>query len=135
MKTLAKRLKGAAKQSAYSVYLQHELIKCHLELNDLVEMIPLAKRMYSDARALGSIAWQVNALMMAVLSESRLGDVSNCVKTLELIVPLGRSLGNENVTGFLRKVSLHAFGRAARQSPLVVRKMYKKNLGQNSGVI
>lgn len=105
LKNVAKQLQDA-ELSTYSVYLQYERIKCYLKLSNFVGMIPLAKQMYSDACTLGSIAWQVNALMMAVISESRLCDVTNCIKTLELIVPLSRTLGNENVTRFLRKVWL-----------------------------
>lgn len=105
MKNLAKQLKNV-ELSTYGVYLQHERIKCHFKLSNFVGMIPLAKQMYSDACTLGSIAWQVNALMTAVISESRLGDVTNCMKTLELIVPLSRTLGNKNVTRFLIKVRL-----------------------------
>lgn len=64
----------------------------------------LSKKMFTGACTLGSIAWQVNALMMAVISESRIGDPKKCMKTLEFVILLSRTLGNVNVTHFLRTV-------------------------------
>lgn len=92
--------------STYSVYLQYERIKCYLELKYFKKTRLLSNLMFTDACRLDSIAWQVNALMMMAISESRLGRMVKCTKVIEFIIPLSITLGNENVTQFLRKVRL-----------------------------
>lgn len=103
LKKLARRLEET-EFSTYSLYLQHDRIKCLLKLGKFKKTRQFSKQMFSDAVALGSIAWQVNALMTVVIAESRLGNTVKCTESLELIVSLSRTLGNENVTAFFRKV-------------------------------
>lgn len=103
LEKLTNRLKDN-ELSTYSLYLQYERIKYYLKLKQFFRTISLSKKMYDDANALGSIAWQVNALMMAAISESRLGNSMNCMKILEVVIPLSRTLGNDEVTQFLSKV-------------------------------
>lgn len=105
MKTLTEQIKEN-ELSTYNLYLQYERIKCYLKLKELKIMRPLTKQMFTDACKMGSIAWQVNALIMSVFSESRLGNYTICMETLEFIISLSRILGNDNVTQFLRKVIL-----------------------------
>jgi len=105
LKKLAKQLKEID-LSTYSLYLQYERIKCHFVLNSFKILRRLSKKMFTDACTLGSIAWQVNALMMVVIAESRLGNANKCMKTLEFVIPLSRTMGNDQVTQFLRKVRI-----------------------------
>lgn len=90
--------------STYTVYLQYECIKCYLELKEFKKSRLLSAQMFTDARDIDSIAWQLNALMMSAISESRLHNALKCMKVLERMIPLSNILGNENVTQFLRKV-------------------------------
>ncbi|VVC28413.1 Tetratricopeptide repeat,Tetratricopeptide repeat-containing domain,Tetratricopeptide-like helical [Cinara cedri] len=102
LKKLNKQLKET-EFGTYSLYLQYERIKCHLKLGEIKEMRRLSKQMFSDAFTLGSIAWQVNALMTIVIAESRLSNTVKCMETLEIIISLSKTLGNEDVTAFFRK--------------------------------
>lgn len=77
-----------------------------MNLGNIKKTRRISKKMFSDAITLGSIAWQVNALMTVVIVESKLGNTIKCMKTLELIIPLSRILGNEKVTTFFRKVRI-----------------------------
>lgn len=105
MKKISKQLREN-EFSAYTMYLQYERIRCYLQLGEFKKTRILSNVMFTDACDLGSIAWQVNALMMTAISESRLGNALKCKKVFEYMIPLSRSLGNENVTRFLRKVRL-----------------------------
>jgi len=103
LKKLTRQLNGI-ELSTYRLYLQYERIKCYMHLNDFKATRPLTKTMFHDARALGSIAWKVNALMLTMISESKLGNGLQCIKTIELIITLSKTLGDERVTAFMRKV-------------------------------
>lgn len=103
MKKLTRQLNGI-ELSTYRLYLQYERIKCYMHLNEFKATRPLTKTMFHDACALGSIAWKVNALMLTMISESKLGNGLQCIKTIELIITLTKTLGDEKVTAFMRKV-------------------------------
>ncbi|XP_060851648.1 outer dynein arm-docking complex subunit 4-like [Rhopalosiphum padi] len=103
LKKLSRQLNGI-ELTTYRLYLQYERIKCYMHLNDFKATRPLTKKMFNDACALGSIAWQVNALMLTMISESKLGNGLQCIKTIEFIISLSRTLGDENVTAFMRKM-------------------------------
>lgn len=106
MKKFIKHIKET-ELSTFSLYLQYELIKCHFRLKDFKRMKILAKHMFTDAYNLGSVAWQANALMMMVVSESRSDDTTiykETLNNLKYLISLSTILGNENVTLFLRKV-------------------------------
>jgi len=103
LKKLSRQLNGI-ELTTYSLYLQYERIKCYMHLKEFKATRPLTKTMFNDACTLGSIAWQVNALMLTMISESKLGNGLQCIKTIEFIISLSRTLGDDNVTAFMRKV-------------------------------
>lgn len=103
MKKLTKQL-NSIELSTYKLYLQYERIKCYMHLNEFKATRPLTKTLFRGACALGSIAWKVNALMLTMISESKLGNGLQCIKTIEFMITLSRTLGDEKVTEFMRKV-------------------------------
>lgn len=90
--------------STYSLYLQYERIKCCLQMYKTKGMRMLTKKMFAEACHLGSVAWQVNALMLTIINESRIGHLLLCTKILKFVINLSVTLGNDNVTEFLIKV-------------------------------
>ncbi|XP_025195098.1 tetratricopeptide repeat protein 25-like [Melanaphis sacchari] len=103
LKKLSRQLNNI-ELTTYRLYLQYERVKCYILLNEFKATRPLTKTMFNDACALGSIAWQVNALMLTMIAESKLGNGLQCIKTIEFIISLSRTLGDENVTAFMRKM-------------------------------
>ncbi|XP_022180767.1 tetratricopeptide repeat protein 25-like [Myzus persicae] len=103
LKKLTKQL-NSIELSTYKLYLQYERIKCYMHLNEFKATRPLTKTLFRGACALGSIAWKVNALMLTMISESKLGNGLQCIKTIEFMITLSRTLGDEKVTEFMRKM-------------------------------
>lgn len=107
MKNLSKQL-NETELSTYRLNLQYEKLKCYIKLKKYGPVRMLSHEMFTDAHALGSIAWQMNALIMSVISESRarvqVSQLKKCMETLEFMLPISRTLGDKNITDFLTKV-------------------------------
>lgn len=84
------------------------MLKCYVKLKKYGPVRLLTHEMFTDAYTLGSIAWQMNALIMSVISESRarvqVSQLEKCIGTLEFILPISKTLGERKVTEFLTKV-------------------------------
>lgn len=92
--------------STYKLYLQYERIKYHLLKFKNKKTRMFTKKLFTEACVLGSISWQVNALMLTIINESRIGHTLLCMKILKFVINLSVNLGNNNVTEFLTKVNV-----------------------------